>query len=64
MMMLKATGLFLVAMGVIWALQGLGLLSWPADSFMIDQREWALYGTLAAAGGVIILRWASRRVGN
>jgi hypothetical protein len=63
MMMLRAAGAFLVVMGSIWALQGLGLLNWPADSFMLAQREWALYGALTATGGAMVL-WLSVRLGR
>ncbi len=61
MLMLRATGLFLVVLGVIWALQGLGLLGWPADSFMLARREWAVYGALLVAVGAAILWGVSRR---
>ncbi len=61
MLMLRATGLFLVVLGIIWALQGLGLLGWPAGSFMLGEREWALYGGLLVAVGAVILWGVSRR---
>lgn len=61
MLMLRAAGMFLVALGCIWALQGLGLLTWPADSFMLAQREWAIYGMLTAAAGAAVLWGVSRR---
>lgn len=59
--MLKVTGAFLIAMGSIWALQGLGVLGWPPRSFMIAQREWALHGAVMALIGAAILWWAVRR---
>jgi hypothetical protein len=59
--MLKAAGGFLLAMGIIWALQGAGLLDWPRGSFMIAQTEWVLYGALTALAGAAILWWAARR---
>jgi hypothetical protein len=55
MMMLKAAGTFLVVMGIIWALQGAGLLNWPASSFMLSQQQWVLYGALTAAAGAVLL---------
>lgn len=58
--MLKVTGAFLIAMGGIWALQGLGVLGWPPVSFMIAQRQWALYGAVTALIGAGILWWAAR----
>ncbi len=51
MMMLRAAGLFLIAMGIIWALQGAGLLAWPANSFMLGQGEWVLRGFAMIASG-------------
>jgi hypothetical protein len=64
MMMLKAAGAFLVAMGIIWALQGAGLLAWPADSVMLAQREWVLYGSvtvIAGAGLLALVQWRAGR---
>ena len=58
-MVLRVIGGTLIALGTMWALQGLGLLSWPAESFMLARREWALYGVITAAIGMLIL-WRSR----
>lgn len=55
MMMLRAAGLFMIALGIIWALQGAGLLGWPADSFMLGQQSWILRGlALAALGAALV----------
>jgi hypothetical protein len=54
-MVLKAAGMFLLASGTIWALQGLGILNWPPQSFMLAQRQWALYGGVTAAVGAALL---------
>ncbi len=52
----------LVISGILWALQGLGILMWPPQSFMLAQREWALYGAIIAALGVLL--WlVSARIG-
>lgn len=59
--MLKAIGATLIALGVMWALQGLGILTWPAASFMIAQREWALYGAITAMVGATAV-WLGVRV--
>jgi len=63
-MLLKAAGMFLVALGLMWALQGVGVLHWPPDSFMLGQDEWAARGTgavLAGATLIAIAAWRARR---
>jgi hypothetical protein len=60
--MLQVLGLALVLSGGLWALQGLGIVMWPAESFMLAQGEWAIYGTITAAIGVLLI-WFSRRGG-
>lgn len=63
MLMLRAAGMFLVALGCIWGLQGFGLLHWPADSFMLGDMDWALRGAgLAALGAGLI--WLGSRQGR
>lgn len=59
--MLKAIGALMIALGAIWALQGLGILTWPAASFMIAQREWALYGGITVLVGAAVM-WLGMRV--
>ncbi len=46
--------------GGLWALQGLGLVMWPAESFMLAERQWALYGTITFAVGLLLF-WRSSR---
>lgn len=53
-------GAALLAMGVLWALQGAGVIRWPAESFMIDTRSWIYYGAATAVVGLIILILARR----
>jgi len=56
--------MFLVALGCIWALQGLGLLNWPAGSFMLGDRGWVLRGAGAVAAGaalITLVEWRSHR---
>jgi hypothetical protein len=36
--------MFLVAMGTLFALQGAGLLMWPADSVMLARAQWVPRG--------------------
>ncbi|WP_086607626.1 hypothetical protein [Erythrobacter donghaensis] len=60
MMMLRAARTFLVVMGIIWTLQGLGWLNWPQGSFMLAERQWAIYGGLTAMAGAGLLLIAAR----
>ncbi len=54
-------GVALVLSGGLWALQGLGLVMWPEESFMLADRSWALYGTLTVVVGIALFWWGSRR---
>jgi hypothetical protein len=51
-MVLKLIGGLLIAFGIIWTLQGLGVLHWPAGSAMLARNEWAIYGGLTAFAGI------------
>ena len=57
---LLITGLLALAMGLLWIGQGLGVVNWPASSFMIRQLQWAGYGATLAALGLILI-WQSKR---
>lgn len=57
---LTAGGMFLLVMGTLWALQGLGVVKWPPESFMLDRRDWALYGAMTACFGAALL-WLGRK---
>ena len=54
-------GVALVLAGGLWTLQGLGLVMWPAESFMLADRSWALYGAITVVVGVLLFVWGSRR---
>lgn len=60
-LLLTIVGLLMVAMGLLWVGQGLGYVHWPASSFMIDQRPWALRGGALALAGFAVLALAQRR---
>jgi hypothetical protein len=53
-------GAALLAMGVLWGLQGAGVIRWPAESFMVDARPWVYYGAATALVGLVILVLARR----
>jgi hypothetical protein len=57
---LQILGVALILSGGLWALQGAGLVMWPAESFMLAQGQWVLYGLVAVAIGAVLL-WLARR---
>ncbi len=57
----RIIGVAAILMGLLWIGQGLGLVMWPASSFMLAQRQWALWGLLLAALGVVLLLRSGRR---
>lgn len=48
-------GIVAVLTGMLWVVQGAGLVHWPASSFMIDQRPWVLRGAILAIVGAIVV---------
>ena len=55
-----ALGVLAVLMGLLWIGQGIGFIHWPASSFMLDQRIWALWGALLAVVGIVLIRIGRR----
>ena len=58
---LLIVGIIALLMGLLWIGQGTGFVHWPASSFMIDQRPWALRGAILAAVGLVLILLARRR---
>ncbi len=54
-------GVLATLMGLLWIGQGLGLVHWPASSFMIAQTQWAVYGAILALVGLAAIWWSRRR---
>ena len=52
-------GGLMVFSGLFWALQGLGIIMWPPESFMLADRAWTLYGVITAAFGAGLI-WVLR----
>ena len=57
---LTIAGVAALLMGLLWIGQGLGYIHWPASSFMLDQRPWAVRGAILAAVGLGLLVYARR----
>lgn len=56
-----AIGVLLILAGALWALQGAGMVMWPASSFMLQQQEWVTYGVVTALVGLALIGLARRR---
>lgn len=59
--LLTIVGIILLAMGLLWMGQGSGYIPWPAESFMISQKQWIYYGGVTAAVGLVLIIVAQRR---
>ena len=53
-------GVLALLMGLLWIGQGFGLVMWPSSSFMLEQKIWALWGSILAAIGALLI-WRARR---
>jgi hypothetical protein len=60
---LMIVGAFFFVSGSFFTLQGLGIIMWPSDSFMLAEPKWVLYGALIAAAGALAVVLA-RRLGR
>lgn len=58
---LQIFGWLLVAAGIFWALQGAGVVMWPAESFMLQQNDWITYGIVTALAGAALIGLSRRR---
>jgi hypothetical protein len=60
-------GLILVLMGGVWILQAYNIaFNGPmgpggARSFMVEDRQWAIYGVIAVVVGVVQVIWSNTR---
>ena len=59
--LLLVLGIAALLMGLLWIGQGTGVIKWPASSFMLDQRPWALRGAILAVVGVALILFSRRR---
>ncbi len=51
----------MILMGALWIGQGLGIIKWPASSFMIGRPEWSWNGSALVLVGAVMLWFARRR---
>lgn len=58
---LAIVGIVAAMMGTLFALQGLGIIRWPSDSFMVGDRTWVAYGAMIALGGGLLVSLANRK---
>jgi uncharacterized membrane protein SirB2 len=56
--LLNIIAVVLIIAGGVWILQGIGILG---GSVMTGQTQWAIYGSLAALVGIVLLVFANRR---
>lgn len=59
--LLLIAGIAALLMGLLWIGQGIGLIMWPASSFMLDQRPWATRGAILAVVGIVLILVSRRR---
>jgi len=57
---LSIIGFLALAIGLLWIGQGTGAIRWPPSSFMINQLQWAGYGAVLGAVGLILI-WQGNR---
>ena len=51
----------MVLMGGLWIGQGLNIIKWPAESFMIGVPKWSVNGTILLLAGLVVAWWARRK---
>lgn len=56
-------GALALGMGLLWIGQGLGLILWPSNSFMLTDRTWAVNGAILAVIGAGAIGLARSRSG-
>ena len=59
--LLLVVGVLAVLMGLLWIGQGTGVVMWPAESFMLADRKWAINGALLAVAGLTLIGFGRRR---
>ncbi len=60
-LLMVVLGVLAILFGLLFTLQGLGIVHWPRSSFMLDDRGWAVRGAVLMAGGAL-MAWFGRRL--
>ena len=60
-LILKVSGISLMLSGGLWAFQGLGLVTWPADSFMLSEGRWVAIGSATLLLGISLFIMGRRK---
>ena len=59
--LLAVIGVAMMMVGALWILQGLGIIGWPASSFMLGDTTWTRNGVMLAVVGVVLIWFARKR---
>lgn len=59
--LMVAIGGLAIAFGLLFTLQGLGIVHWPRSSFMLEDRSWAVRGAIMIVGGAL-MAWFGRKL--
>ena len=57
----QVLGVLMVLMGGLWIGQGLNIIRWPADSFMIGVPKWSWNGMFLALAGLVVIGFGRRK---
>jgi hypothetical protein len=57
---LMVLGLLVAAFGILFLLQGLNIIRWPASSFMLGRQAWIDRGAVIAVVGLALVLVARR----
>ena len=63
-MLVTIIGALAVVAGVFFTLQGLGIIMYPPDSFMLQKSEWVYKGAIIAAVGLLAIVLVRRSGGQ
>jgi len=58
--LLQVAGVIAVVLGLFWAAQGAGYVTWPSESFMINNTRWVYYGLATAVVGAVLVAMGRR----